>query len=204
MMVIEALLCALLGGVFVAGAIPKLSHPKRFVLTVLEYRVLPPALSWLYAWLVPPLEVLVSLLLLSGTAVRSAAAITALLLLSFITAVSINLARGREIDCGCLGKVAHRKIGWGLLVEDGMLLGAAIVVTVLGRSWVAPEPWSVFRLSSLSSLAPQSTPIPALICMGLALCSASFLRVSQYKESQYSERRYLRATKPGEDVTTRG
>ena len=60
----------MLGIIFLTSAVPKLRHPKGFVLAVLEYRVLPPRLSWYYARLVPPLEFLLALLLLSGTAVR--------------------------------------------------------------------------------------------------------------------------------------
>ena len=39
---IEVLLSAVLGISFLAAAVPKLRHPKGFVLAVLEYRVLPP------------------------------------------------------------------------------------------------------------------------------------------------------------------
>src|SRR5215467_13653214 len=73
---IEALLSTALGIVFLLAAVPQLRHPKGFILAVLEYRVLPVRLSWGYARLLPPLEFLLALLLLTGTAVRSAAAIS--------------------------------------------------------------------------------------------------------------------------------
>src|SRR5205807_7414868 len=95
--VMEVVLSAVLGIIFLASAVPKLRHPKGFVLAVLEYRVLPPRLSWFYARLVPPLEFLLALLLLTGTAVRSAAVVMSMLLLSFIAAVGINLTRGRDL-----------------------------------------------------------------------------------------------------------
>src|ERR1051326_5866722 len=93
----KILLSGVLGIVFLAAAIPKLRHPRGFVLAVLEYRVLPTGLSWFYARLIPPLEFLLALLLLTGTAVLSAAIVTLLLLLSFIAAVGINLVRGRDL-----------------------------------------------------------------------------------------------------------
>jgi hypothetical protein len=83
-----------LGIIFLVSAVPKLHYPRGFVLAVLEYRILPPRLSWFYARLLPPLEFLLALLLLSWMAVRSAAAVMAVLLLSFIVAVGINLTRG--------------------------------------------------------------------------------------------------------------
>src|ERR1051326_5840946 len=98
-MTMEILLCSALGILFLVSALPKLHHPKGFMLAVLEYRVLPPRLSRFYARLVPPLEFFLALLLLTGTAVRSAAAVTSVLLLSFIIGASINRARGRDLDC---------------------------------------------------------------------------------------------------------
>jgi hypothetical protein len=40
---IEAILSVLLGVIFLTSALPKLRHPRGFVLAVLEYRVLPRA-----------------------------------------------------------------------------------------------------------------------------------------------------------------
>ncbi len=128
---IEVLLSAVLGSVFLASAVPKLRHPKGFILAVLEYRVLPPQLGWFYARLIPPLELLLALLLLTGTAVRVAAVLVSMLLLSFIVAVSINLARGRDLDCHCFGHTRKQPIGWRLLLQDAVLFGAAIALVLL-------------------------------------------------------------------------
>lgn len=169
---IEALLSTALGIVFLVAAVPKLRHPKGFVLAVLEYRVLPVRLSWCYARLLPPLEFLLALLLLTGTAVRSAAAISTILLLSFIVAVGINLIRGRDLDCHCFGKTTRRPIGWRLLLQDGALLGAAIALAVVTSEWTAPESWSVLRLSGL---VPAGSLVPLLGCAGVTACSAVLL-----------------------------
>lgn len=107
MTILELFLRLLLGAVFLVSAIPKLRHPRGFVLMVLEYRILPPSLGELYAWMLPPLELFVGLLLLTGAAVRVATIMASFLLLSFIAAIGINLARGRDLDCGCF-RVGHR------------------------------------------------------------------------------------------------
>jgi putative oxidoreductase len=169
---IEVLLSTVLAIIFLVAAVPKLRHPKGFILAVLEYHVLPPRLSWLYACLVPPLECLLALLLLSGTAVRSAAIIISLLLLSFILAVGINLARGRDLDCHCFGKATRRPIGWRLLLQDSALLAGAIALAVVTQEWVAPEPWSVFRLSGM---VQAGSPAPLLGCAAATICTAVFL-----------------------------
>jgi hypothetical protein len=172
---VQVFLSMALALIFLASAVPKLLHPRGFILAVLEYRVLPPRLGRVYARLLPPLELLLALLLLSGTSVRLAAIGQSVLLLSFLVAVSINLARGRTLDCHCFGKARRRPIGWGLLLQDGALLGASLVLAVITRAWVAPQPWSVFRLLGLGQAAG-----PALLlgCTALTGCAVALLGLS--------------------------
>lgn len=73
-----------LGAVFVAATVPKLRRPKTFTLAVMEYRVLPPFFSRLFARMVPPIELLLGTFFLMGTAVRLAAVATLVLLTSFL------------------------------------------------------------------------------------------------------------------------
>ena len=80
---VQVFLSMALALIFLASAVPKLLHPRGFILAVLEYRVLPPRLGRVYARLLPPLELLLALLLLSGTSVRLAAIGQSVLLLSF-------------------------------------------------------------------------------------------------------------------------
>ncbi len=176
MIVIAGILSGILGGIFLASSVPKLRHPKGFLLTVLEYRILPSSLSMLYARLVPWLELLIALLLLSGTGVRSAATITVLLLLSFMIAVSINLARGRDLDCNCFGKGLRRSVGWGTLLQEGILASAAIALGTIAQTWAALEPWSIFRLVRLS--IPPYLPL-LLIFLGAATGFFILLRGSE-------------------------
>ena len=182
LMGVEMLLSMVLGISFLVAAVPKLQHPKGFVLAVLEYRVLPPRLGWFYGRVVPPLEFLLALLLLSGTAVRPAAAAMVVLLLSFIAAVGVNLARGRHLDCHCFGKTNRRSIGWKLLLQDAALLGAAMTLVVVMRGWIAPEPWSVFRLSGL---VQAGSLVPLLGCAAVTACTVALLGKATYGRRRY-------------------
>ncbi len=170
MVVIELLASLLLGGVFLFSAVPKLRHPRGFVLTVLQYQILPARLSRLYGWLLPPLELFLALLFFGGTALRSASVLTGLLLLSFLIAVGVNLARGRRLECGCFGKAAKRQIGWGLLLQDGLLLAVAVALCFVAQTWASLESWSVFRLLGLSSIM---IPFLLLAFVTLVVASAS-------------------------------
>ncbi len=178
----QVLLSIGLSIVFLTSAVPKLRHPKGFILAVLEYRILPVRLSWWYARVLPPLELLLALLLLSGTAVRLAASVVSLLLLSFMIAVGINMARGRNLDCHCFGKARKRTIGWGLLLQDGALLGAAFVLAIITRSWIALEPWSIFRLSGLGYVG---SPVLLLGCAIVTACVAVLLSRSMFSKKHY-------------------
>jgi hypothetical protein len=104
--------------------------------------------------------------------VRSAAIVVSALLLSFIVAVGINLARGRDLDCHCFGRATRRPIGWQLLLQDAALLGAAIAVAVVSEEWVGTESWSVFRLSGLIHTGSFG---PLLGCAALTGCIAVLL-----------------------------
>ncbi|GAC1388303.1 MAG: hypothetical protein NVSMB33_17900 [Ktedonobacteraceae bacterium] len=181
-MAIQVLLSIILGICFLAAALPKLRHPKGFVLAVLEYHVLPFRLSRVYARLLPPLECLLGLLLLSGIAVRSAAIVLSLLVLSFIMGVGINLGRGRTLECHCFGKTTKRMIGWKLLLEDIALLCATIALTIFASKWVALEPWSIFRFIGLV----QAESIgPLLGCVVVTVCISTLLSKSSYNKGLY-------------------
>lgn len=167
-LVLQLGLSLLLGGVFLAAALPKLRHPKGFLLTVLEYRLLPEGASRLYARLLPPLELLVALLLFAGVAARLTALLLALLTVSFLIGVGVNVARGRDLDCGCFGqgKGASRRIGPGVLLQDAGLLAAALVLAATTPQWLGAAPWSLtWPLARLSS-APVAGPLVFLACVG--------------------------------------
>jgi hypothetical protein len=66
--VLAAALSLVLGATFLWASLPKLRHPKGYLLTVLQYDILPDRVARIYAAVVPGLELLVALPLLTGTA----------------------------------------------------------------------------------------------------------------------------------------
>lgn len=160
--VTDFVLSVVVGIVFLATAVPKLRRPRSFVLTVLDYRVLPPALGQLYGRLLPPVELWLALVLLTGSAPRLAGMLSSILLVSFIVGVSVNLARGRDLDCGCLGAGKKRPIGWPVILQDLCLLGASALLVARSTGWLAVSTWSLFHLSGLSHAAPFA---PLGICL---------------------------------------
>lgn len=128
----------LLAGVFLAAAAGKLADRRRFVQVVLAYKVLPQRLARLYAAVVPWIEAIVGLLLLLGLATNVAAVIGGVLLLSFIVAVGLNVARGRtELDCGCFGPGHRQKIGGRLIIRNIALVLLSLQVALFADGYVA-------------------------------------------------------------------
>lgn len=134
--VIELAARIVVGLVFLLYGLDKIAHPDDFARAIANYRLLPEALINLVAVTLPWVECVCGLLLLAGQWVRSAALVSAFLLGVFVVAVSITIARGLDIACGCLDADSGRKVGFKLLVEDLLLLVAAAVLVVKARDRV--------------------------------------------------------------------
>lgn len=127
-----------LGIVFLVAAADKVANAEAFARSIANYRLLPVELVNLVALVLPWLELLVGLMLVVGLRVRAAAVVASGLLLVFTVALVSALVRGLDIHCGCFSQTAAERIGWGRVIEDVLLLAAAVVVVV----WT-PQRWSV-------------------------------------------------------------
>jgi uncharacterized membrane protein YphA (DoxX/SURF4 family) len=122
-----------LGAIFVVAALPKIADPPSFAHMIYNYRILPGGLINISALIMPWVEILAGLALILGVWTRGARWIIALMLVTFIIAIGINLARGNAIDCGCFdtsaaGKTPQEQIRdmWMVVLRDlGMLLMVA-------------------------------------------------------------------------------
>jgi uncharacterized membrane protein YphA (DoxX/SURF4 family) len=122
-----------LGAIFIAAALPKIIDPPSFAHMIYNYRIVPGSLVNLSALVMPWVEVLAGLALILGIWLRPARWIITLLLLTFMIAITINLARGNAIDCGCFDVSAADKSYeerirdmWIVLIRDaGMLVMVA-------------------------------------------------------------------------------
>jgi uncharacterized membrane protein YphA (DoxX/SURF4 family) len=113
------------GAVLVVSGVGKLRDPSGFVLAVLDYEVLPRPLATAYARTVPLAEIVCGPALLAGIAPMASGALAAALLTSFLIGVSVNLARGRDLDCHCFGPGSSEPLGWTTLARISILLACA-------------------------------------------------------------------------------
>lgn len=130
------LFCRLaLGLVFAYAAVLKIADPAAFALNIANYRLLPTAVIGPTAIILPWLEFIAALGVLSGGRwKRPAALILTVLLIFFMLAVGFNLARGLDFECGCFGGIdGGRRAGLTLLAQDSILLFCGV-----GLIWRAP------------------------------------------------------------------
>lgn len=133
----------LLATVFALAAAAKLRNASEFERAVANYQLVPAGVSSEVAKVLPWLEAGVAVLLGFGLAVEPVAAATALLLTVFTVAVSVNLARGRRIDCGCLGGVVPRQITLATVGRNLALAAIAVYVAAGPPTDVLPTGDSV-------------------------------------------------------------
>ncbi|MGQ9921518.1 MAG: MauE/DoxX family redox-associated membrane protein [Desulfobacca sp.] len=111
----------IVGGVFLYASVSKILKPYHFAAAVQAYQLLPPALVGFTAVVIPWMEAVAAAALLLNWQPRSALLVLSGLMVVFLAAIAITMARGLNIDCGC-GLLVERPVGWLALVEDGILL----------------------------------------------------------------------------------
>lgn len=166
--VLARLLSYILAVVFVGSSIPKFRRPRSFALVVIDYQIIPPAWSLPFARGLPYIELTIGLLLITGTIVTMASLLALALLVSFVVAISVNLARGRDLDCGCFGG-RGRRIGRAVLFEDLLLGAAAGVTAAVASAWGPEAPWFVDLGGRLLPVPPASFVITVCILMSASL-----------------------------------
>lgn len=131
-----------LGALFIYASLDKIGNPADFARIMNNYHLLPGSLVNVSALFLPWLELLVGAALILGTKTEGAATIVAGLLIVFIIAAIISMARGLNIECGCFSTSSRvRKVGMALFFEDTAMLVAALYVMINGAGR-----WALDRL----------------------------------------------------------
>jgi putative oxidoreductase len=110
------------GAVFVVASIDKIASPDAFAANVLAYGILPYPLVNLFAVVVPWIELVCGVFLVSGVLVRSTSAMLSFLLACFVAAMIAALLQELKIDCGCFGKEHATPVSWWRVGEDAGLM----------------------------------------------------------------------------------
>jgi uncharacterized membrane protein YphA (DoxX/SURF4 family) len=116
----------LVGLVFIYASIDKLANPAYFAGTIQNYQILPDSLINLVAIILPWLELICGILLISGLWHQSAAILISTLIIIFILAIGSVILRGLDIQCGCFG--SGSAANFGRIVEDLFLLAFSLQI----------------------------------------------------------------------------
>lgn len=171
------------GSVLLAAGLLKLRSRSEFAQAISLYGVVPTSLVLPIAALLPSAEALLGLALLLGIAVRVAAFLSAVLLVAFVIAIAWNLARHRDIPCGCFGSVSAARVGPAALLRSFCLFLLAAVAALFANPYLSLEAlWS----SSSKSPLPLGDGVPlALLTVGAVLAYVAvqaILRLFEVRE----------------------
>lgn len=137
----------IMGAIFLYAAWDKFLNPREFAITIAAYKILPWQLINISAVLLPSLELVIGLALIIGLFPRGSAFIMLVLMLIFMAAFVIAIAKGVNLqDCGCFSNTHNieasskgssytwiyllRDLGFLLLLLHQMVFGNRQVLAV--------------------------------------------------------------------------
>lgn len=124
------LLCrVVLGLMFIYASLDKIAHPEEFAKNIGYYKVLPFGLENLLAIVLPWVELIVGVCLVSGLLIDGSTVLSILMMLVFILAISQAMLRGIDISCGCFKVSADSgRLGLETILRDIVFLIMSFIV----------------------------------------------------------------------------
>jgi putative oxidoreductase len=134
-----------LGTIFLLACWHKLLDPAAFAIDIATYQILPLAVINPMGIVLPWVELGAGVMLLVGFRTRAAAMLVTGMMAMFLVAISIAVAKGLDMSCGCFASqgAAEDPISWRTIVRDGTWLLLALYVLSLDR-----RPFGLDRLRS--------------------------------------------------------
>jgi uncharacterized membrane protein YphA (DoxX/SURF4 family) len=124
-----------LAWVFLAACAHKIADPAAFAVDVATYGILPLWGVNAVAHVLPWIEAFAAAMLILGLRVRAAALLVAGMMATFLVALSVALAKGLDMSCGCFASTgaAEDPISSLTLLRDGAWMALALYVLILDR-----------------------------------------------------------------------
>ncbi len=131
--IIILLLRLTLGGLFIYASLHKIRNTIQFKDMISKYEILPYWMINITSIVLPWLEFLIGAFLIVGIFVRSCAIMQCSLLIIFILAISLNIARGLTIYCGCFTENTISSTNYWHIIFNGILLMMVAILFVMER-----------------------------------------------------------------------
>lgn len=118
--------------VFLFACVHKIISPGDFAVDIATYQILPTVFVNPMAIVLPFIEAFAGTLLLIGLYTRGAALLICGMMAVFTAAVSIALANGLDMSCGCFASkgAAEDPISWKTIIRDISWLMLSVYVLV--------------------------------------------------------------------------
>lgn len=100
---------------FFSTGIDKVKDIKNSLQEIESYRIIPSFLIHIFLYIIIVLHFLLSAMLFFNINIEWGYIGCIFLLLIYTIAISVNLLRKREINCGCNGIIGDNKISWNLI-----------------------------------------------------------------------------------------
>ena len=124
--------CLILGAIFILASVGKIGNPENFAKMVYNYKILPLVFINIIAIILPWIELLCAIGMVTWFFRKGSAAILSIMLVVFIVAISIAISKDLNIECGCFSVSGKgRTVGIAILIEDGIMLLMALRVLLL-------------------------------------------------------------------------
>lgn len=134
-----SLVCRLiLGFIFIYAAVGKIVEPEVFAKEIMNYRLVSEVVAKVTAITLPWLELFIGILLLFGVKTKTSSMLSSCILIIFTFGVLSAIARGLNINCGC---VSHHieYVGWKKVLENLALIFASIYLALFPISYLSFE-----------------------------------------------------------------
>jgi putative oxidoreductase len=108
--------------IFVVSGWAKIKQQSDFEKIVHSYQILPKFVIKPFTVTLPLIKITLGILFGLGLFTRITAIVIISLLCLFLSAIIINLIKGKSIPCGCSGKLKKSRISWNLVIRDLTLI----------------------------------------------------------------------------------
>ena len=127
------------GFLFILVGVGKIADPQLFAKEIANYRILPEFLVNITAIVLPWIELVSGLLLISGIRLKANAVIIGSMLLMFNIFVISAWARGLNINCGCYSNIAEQTVGLAKVLENIGLLILTFLIFIFPKNKLSLE-----------------------------------------------------------------
>jgi len=121
------MICRILfAAAFVLGGVGKMFDAAGFATVIFNYQILPAKMIYAVALILPAVELIGGLALFCNVLVRGTLVVLNVLMVVFLAAMGLAMARGLDVTCGCFGG-AGQTVNKETLARDAILLAVGLI-----------------------------------------------------------------------------